>query len=213
MAPSTMPTLVAATSWRRGEDLRVPAAVRRWSAMASAAQAPVMAAVRVPPSAWITSQSRMTVRSPRAFMSTTERSERPMRRWISWVRPPTLPRSDSRGVRVRVARGSMPYSAVTHPRPVLRSHAGTPCSMVALQRTRVWPMSMRTDPSGMEAYPGVRRTGRIWSNWRPEGRKKAVCVIRPIVRGVERWSLGAQAGVLKRDEMEECRNGKILISD
>ena len=34
-----------------------------------------------------------------------------MRRWISWVRPPILPRSDSRAVRVRVARGSMPYSA------------------------------------------------------------------------------------------------------
>ena len=56
-----------------------------------------MAAVRVPPSAWRTSQSRMMVRSPSAFMSTTERRDRPMSRWISWVRPPTLPRSDSRG--------------------------------------------------------------------------------------------------------------------
>ena len=26
-------------------------------------------------------------------MSTTQRRERPMRRWISWVRPPILPRS------------------------------------------------------------------------------------------------------------------------
>ncbi len=47
-----------------------------------------------------------------------------MRRWISWVRPPILPRSASRAVRVRVARGSMPYSAVTQPRPELRSRAG-----------------------------------------------------------------------------------------
>ena len=43
-----------------------------------------MAAVRVPPSACRTSQSRMMVRSPRAFMSTTARRLRPMRRWISW---------------------------------------------------------------------------------------------------------------------------------
>jgi hypothetical protein len=41
------------------------------------------------------------------------------------------------------------YSAVTQPRPELRSQPGTPCSMVALQRTRVLPASMRTEPSGM----------------------------------------------------------------
>ena len=34
-----------------------------------------MEAVRVPPSAWITSQSRITVRSPRAAVSTTARIE------------------------------------------------------------------------------------------------------------------------------------------
>ena len=80
MLPSTMPTEVAATIWRRGEVLRVPAVTSFWRAMARATQAPVMAAVRVPPSAWRTSQSRMMVRSPRAFMSTTERRLRPMRR-------------------------------------------------------------------------------------------------------------------------------------
>ncbi len=150
MLPSTMPTEVAATICFKGEAFRVPAATNFPRARARATQAPVMEAVRVPPSAWRTSQSRMMVRSPRAFMSTTERRERPMRRWISWVRPPILPRSASRAVRVRVARGSMPYSAVTQPRPELRSQPGTPCSMVALQRTRVLPDSMRTEPSAME---------------------------------------------------------------
>src|ERR1700745_49559 len=41
---------------------------------------------------------------------------RPIRRWISTVRPPCLPAAASRRVRSSVARGSMPYSAVTQPR-------------------------------------------------------------------------------------------------
>ncbi len=83
-----------------------------------------------------------------------------MRRWISWVRPPILPRSDSRGERVRVARGSIPYSAVTQPRPELRIQPGTPVSMVALHRTRVLPVSMRTEPSAVATKFVVKRTGR-----------------------------------------------------
>jgi hypothetical protein len=43
----------------------------------------------------------------------------------------------------------MPYSAVTQPRPELRIQPGTPVSMVALQRTRVLPVSMRTEPSAV----------------------------------------------------------------
>ena len=39
----------------------------------SATQAPVIEAVRVPPSAWITSQSMVICRSPSACRSTTER--------------------------------------------------------------------------------------------------------------------------------------------
>jgi len=41
---------------------------------------PVIAAVRVPPSACSTSQSMVTVRSPRPFKSTTARNARPIRR-------------------------------------------------------------------------------------------------------------------------------------
>ena len=43
---------------------------------ASATQAPVIDAVRVPPSAWITSQSMVICRSPSACRSMTERNER-----------------------------------------------------------------------------------------------------------------------------------------
>ena len=46
----------------------------------SATQAPVIEAVRVPPSAWITSQSMVIWRSPSACRSTTERNDRPIRR-------------------------------------------------------------------------------------------------------------------------------------
>ena len=70
-----------------------------------ATKAPVIAAVRVPPSACSTSQSSVIVRSPSAGRSIKARSERPIRRWISWVRPHWLPRAASRcGARVGRAR-------------------------------------------------------------------------------------------------------------
>ena len=50
------------------------------SASASATNAPVMDAVRVPPSAWMTSQSIQIVRSPSAGRFVTDRSDRPIRR-------------------------------------------------------------------------------------------------------------------------------------
>lgn len=50
-------------------------------------------------------------------MSITPRRQRPMSLEISWVRPPILPRTDSRSVRWEVARGSIEYSAVTQPSP------------------------------------------------------------------------------------------------
>ena len=74
----------------------------------------------------MTSQSIQMVRSPSAVMSVTARRLRPMRRWISCVRPPTLPRAASRSERVWVERGNMPYSAVTQPAPAVaqeRRHA------------------------------------------------------------------------------------------
>jgi hypothetical protein len=115
-------------------------------ASVTATKAPVMAAVRVPPSAWTTSQSTHTVRSPSLAISTTDRSERPTRRWISWERPLGPPRS--RFMRVLVERGSIPYSAVTQPFPWPFRKGGTLSSSDAVQITLVSPNSTRTEPSG-----------------------------------------------------------------
>ncbi len=91
----------------------------------AATHAPVIAAVRVPPSACSTSQSICIERSPSAARSNTARRLRPISRWISWVRPDCLPRAASRSIRVWVERGSIPYSAVTQPRPLPRRKGGT----------------------------------------------------------------------------------------
>src|SRR6185503_17188583 len=138
---------------------------------ASATQAPVMEAVRVPPSAWITSQSSVICRSPSACKSTTERSERPISRWISTVRPPCLPAEASRRVRSEVARGSMPYSAVTQPRPWPLSQGGRRSSRLAVTSTWVSPNFTKQEPSAYFTTPrssdternssGCRRLGRI----------------------------------------------------
>src|SRR2546423_5944920 len=119
-----------------------------------------MEAVRVPPSAWSTSQSSMTVRSPRTFISTTERMERPMSRWISCVRPEGRPLLTSRGVRLEVARGSIEYSAVTQPLPELRRKGGTVSSTEAAHKTCVFPTLIRAEPSAVTKYPVMISTGR-----------------------------------------------------
>src|SRR5436190_19705589 len=139
----------------------------RFIASAIATKPPVIDAVRVPPSAWMTSQSTQIVRSPSSFSFATERSERPISRWIAWVRPPTLPVLASRWVRVLVARGSMPYSAVTQPLPVLRRYGGTRSSTLAVQITLVRPTSISTDPSACARKPGVMVVGRSCAGERP----------------------------------------------
>jgi hypothetical protein len=50
-----------------------------------------------------------------------------------------LPVLAPRCVRVLVARGSMPYSAVTQPLPVLRRNGGTRSSTLAVQMIFVRP--------------------------------------------------------------------------
>ena len=106
----------------------------------------MIAAVRVPPSAWMTSQSIQIVRSPSFAISTTARSERPMRRWISWERP--LGPFALAGRRVFVERGSIPYSAVTQPWPLPFRNGGTFSSTEAVQITLVSPNATSTEPSG-----------------------------------------------------------------
>src|SRR4051794_15916652 len=140
-------------------------------ASASATYAPVMAAVRVPPSACRTSQSSTIVFSPNALVSTTERRLRPMSREISCVRPPMRPLTDSRSERVLVARGSIAYSAVTQPWPLPLRQRGTPGVNDAAHSTRVRPNSTRTLPSAWSSQPRVIRTSRSWSTARPSGRR------------------------------------------
>ena len=77
---------------RIGSLDQLPLAISLSTAMRSATQAPEMAAVRVPPSAWMTSQSSDDLAlAELASRSTTARSERPISRWISCVRPDCLP--------------------------------------------------------------------------------------------------------------------------
>ena len=107
---------------------------------------PVMDAVRVPASACRTSQSTVIVRSPSFARSVTARSERPINRWISCVRPPGRPLFTSRGDRSFVDAGSMEYSPVTHPFPVPFSHRGASSETDAAINTRVLPMVSNTEP-------------------------------------------------------------------
>src|SRR5581483_5362469 len=100
----------------------------------------------------MTSQSRRIWRSPSATRSVTARRLRPIRRWISWVRPLCRPRAASRSVRVWVERGSMPYSAV------------------AAHSTWVLPKRARHEPSAWRATPGSRTMARSSSAARPDGR-------------------------------------------
>ena len=146
-------------------------------ASASATYAPVIDAVRVPPSATSTSQSIVMLRSPSSVRSVTARNERPIRRWISCVRPDGRPDFTSRGVRSTVARGSMLYSAVTHPRPDPRTNCGTPGSTVAAQTTRVFPISISAEPSALARKPGVMRTGRNSSAARLSVRIKVIGIL------------------------------------
>ena len=115
-----MPTETAATKSRIGERASLPCATSHETASCAATKAPVIAAVRVPPSAWRTSQSSVDRPLTERERSNTQRSDRPMRRWISWVLPLCLPRAASRSLRVCVERGSIPYSAVSHPSPLPR---------------------------------------------------------------------------------------------
>ena len=73
--------------------------------------------------------------------------ERPIKRWISCVRPLCLPLAASRSLRVWVERGSMPYSAVTQPSPLPRLCGGTRSSTEAVHNTLVPPKAINTEPS------------------------------------------------------------------
>src|SRR3712207_983679 len=100
-----------------------------------------------------------------------ERRLRPISRLISCVRPPIRPLTDSRSLRVLVARGSIAYSVVTQPRPDPLRQRGTPTVTLAATRTRVCPYSTSTEPSAWLSQLRVNRTSRSWSRARPSARE------------------------------------------
>ena len=181
------PTLTAATE-RYTAWLGLPASSLRpaiqVTASASATYAPVIAAVRVPPSACSTSQSMTIEFSPSALRSMLARRLRPISREISWVRPPMRPLTDSRSERVLVDRGSMAYSQVTQPSPEPLRQRGTPSVTLAVHSTRVCPNSTSTEPSGWMLQFRLIVTGRSSSGFtsigsgchkpHPIGRRPAV---------------------------------------
>ena len=106
--------------------------------------------------------------SPSAAKSMTPRSERPIRRWISTVRPSGRPLVTSRCLRSPVEAGSIPYSAVTQPRPL----AGQPAAArrlvrEAVQMTRVSPALISAEPVAVRTKPGSIVIGRSSSAARP----------------------------------------------
>ena len=169
--PSTIPQEIAATDPFSGLAASLPSAIRRRQARSSATKAPVIDAQRVPPSAVSTSQSSQTVRSPSAWKSMTPRSERPMSRWISTVRPSGRPLDTSRALRSPVDAGSIPYSAVTQPVPRPAIQRGTDSSTDAVQITRVSPWVMSAEPVADGTKPGSMRVGRTPSGSRPYERE------------------------------------------
>ena len=100
----------------------------------SATQAPVIAAVRVPPSAWMTSQSRVICarpapsgRRPRAASGRSGAGSP----GCGPIACPARPRA-GRGCGWRAA--ACRIRPVTQPRPLPRSQPGTPCSTLAVHQ-------------------------------------------------------------------------------
>src|SRR5262249_10276886 len=86
------------------------------------------------------------------------------------VRPPCLPALASRRVRSEVARGSIPYSAVTQPRPWPLSQGGRRSSRLAVTRTWVSPNLTKQEPSAYLTTPHSSETARNSSTCRRLGR-------------------------------------------
>src|SRR6266513_1966957 len=144
-----MPQEIAATLSRSTLAFTMLRAFIQPMQSANATHAPVIEAVRVPPSACSTSQSTVIWRSPSASRSS-------------------------------VARGSMPYSAVTQPLPWPLSQGGSRSSSVAVTSTWVSPNLTIQEPSAYLTTPrssdtarsssGARRLGRMGNP--PESLKK-----------------------------------------
>ena len=83
------------------------------------------------------------------------------------MRPSWLPRVASRALRSPVEAGSIPYSAVTQPRPLPAIHLGTPSWAEAVQITRVSPTEISAEPVAVRTNPGSISVGRSSPGARP----------------------------------------------
>ena len=117
------------------------------TASRSATQAPEIAAVRVPPSAWMTSQSSEICRSPSASRSTTAR-RRPSDQPLDFLRAAGLLARRRLAPAARVGRARQHAIFGRDPAaPLPRSQGGTFSSTLAVQSTRVSPKLTRQQPS------------------------------------------------------------------
>ena len=73
----------------------------------------------------------------------------------------------SRCLRSPVEAGSIPYSAVTQPRPDPASQRGTLPWTEAVQMTRVSPAEISAEPVAVRTNPGSIDSGRSASGARP----------------------------------------------
>jgi hypothetical protein len=73
----------------------------------------------------------------------------------------------SRCLRSPVEAGSIPYSAVTHPRPDPASQRGTDSWADAVQITRVSPAEISAEPVAVRTNPGSIVAGRSCPGPRP----------------------------------------------
>src|SRR5699024_10049670 len=143
--------------------------------------------------------------SPSASRSMTARRERPIRREISWVRPPIFPLTDSRGERVLVERGSIAYSAVTQPEPEPCFQRGTPAVKEAAHSTRVRPNSISALPSAWSSQPRLMRTSRSWSGVRPSTRSPVGVWVEELTELLPGWMSGGVCCLVSRCRSRAAR--------
>jgi hypothetical protein len=70
-------------------------------------------------------------------------------------------------LRSPVEAGSIPYSAVTHPRPRPDIQRGTESTAEAVQITRVAPWAISAEPLAVRTKPGTISVGRSSPGLRP----------------------------------------------
>ena len=180
--PSTMPTETAATWPRSGICARSrPARAASRPRRRARRSAPVIAAVRVPPSACSTSQSSVIVRSPSA-LQVDHRAQRCGR---SGAGSPACGRSACRAplrAALRVCGRARQHAVLGRDPALAACRAGTAArrsSTLAVHSTRVSPNSTSTEPSAWRVKWRANETVRSCSAVRPLGRIDAPVALRP----------------------------------